>query len=68
MRSIRYETVNPPNTLIAATDMEAQPRTFVGLPVSVLAMRIPPKMTTPERLLLVLIKGENNAGSTAQIR
>lgn len=48
-------------------DIAAQPRTLVGLPVSALAINIPPSITTPERLLLVLIRGENNAGSTAPI-
>ena len=57
IRSIRYDTANPPNTLMAATPIEMQARTFVAVPFSADAMRIPPKITTPERLLLVLIRG-----------
>jgi hypothetical protein len=48
IRSIRYDTVNPPNTLIAETAIAVQPRTFVADPLSWLAMRIPPNMTTPK--------------------
>lgn len=66
--SIRYETANPPTTLIAATAIEVQASTFVGDPDGSLAIKIPPNITTPDRLLLVLIKGENRAGSTDEIK
>ena len=66
--SIRYDTAKPPQTLIDETAIALQPSTLVADPVSVEAMRTPPRITTPLRLLLVLIKGENRAGSTAQIR
>jgi hypothetical protein len=53
---------------MAATEMAAHPKTLAGVPRGVLTMRIPPKMTTPDKLLLVLISGVYNAGSTAQTR
>jgi hypothetical protein len=48
--------------------MATQPKTLVAVPRGVLTRRIPPKMTTPDKLLLVLIRGLNKAGSTAQIK
>jgi hypothetical protein len=53
---------------MAATAMATVPKTLVGDPTGVLTMRIPPRMTTPERLLLVLISGLKRAGSTFQIK
>ena len=68
MRSMRYDTAKPPKTLMAATPVATQPRTLVGEPLSTEHMRIPARMTTPERALLVLMRGLNKAGSTFQIK
>jgi hypothetical protein len=51
---------------MAATEIAVQPNTFVALPVGVLAIKIPPKITTPDKLLLVLMRGLNKAGSVEE--
>jgi hypothetical protein len=51
-------------TLMAATPTAKQPKRLDTDPFGVLTIKIPPRMTTPERMLLVLINGMNNAGST----
>ena len=61
MSNIRYETANPPKTLIAATPVAPHPRKQVGDPLSRETMRIPAKMTTPDKALLVDMRGLNKA-------
>jgi hypothetical protein len=68
MLNILYDTANPPNTLIAATVMAVHPSTLDADPLGRDAINIPPRITTPDKLLLVDMRGLKRAGSTDQIR